>query len=274
MSDSHSLKPRRVDLSPDNFIAGIAGQMNATELGVYWIFCLLIYSKGGPIVYDETQIAALLPGTHWRTIRKASERLQGLGKISSESGHVMAKGCAGPIQDALKRISRAIQNGSKGGRPPSKFNGLNKPKGFVDKKLARASPSPSPPSSQSPPIETPSLHSGVPAQAQKRKTRAGIPEGFPLRVDRDWAERYWIQRGRADLCTLMDEEAEKFRDYHNAKLTSAADWPACWRTWTRNAIKYSNGAHNGKFAGRKPTAHDNFLAGGLQALERFGDKSG
>ena len=42
-------KPRRFDLNPDNFIAGISGLLTAEELGVYWLICLLNYSKRGPV---------------------------------------------------------------------------------------------------------------------------------------------------------------------------------------------------------------------------------
>lgn len=115
---------------------------------------------------------------------------------------------------------------------------------------------------------TPSLRSGVDTPKEKRKFRRSLPDNFPLEEDRKWAEEYWLKRGRADLCTLMGEEIEKFRDHHKGKLTASADWPGSWRTWTRNAIKFSNGAHNGR-PEPKRTAHDKFLAGGLQALERF-----
>ena len=134
-------KPRRFDLSPDNFIAGVAGQMNAVELGVYWLMCLLFYSHAGEFDYDEERFLALLPGTHWRSFRAAFSRLQECGKVSSSGGHVTVKGCSGPLDDALKRVSRAVENGIKGGRPPIESNDLHKPDGFYAEKLARAPPS-------------------------------------------------------------------------------------------------------------------------------------
>jgi uncharacterized protein YdaU (DUF1376 family) len=110
--------------------------------------------------------------------------------------------------------------------------------------------------------ETPSLRSGD-APKQKRKSRAQIPEGFPFQADLDWAQSLWLGKGRADLCTLMDEEVAKFRDHHSNKLTAGADWPACWRTWARNTIKFSDGAHNGrsKSNGSRATSTDQHLAG-------------
>ena len=41
------------------------------------------------------------------------------------------------------------------------------------------------------------------------------------------------------------EELEKFRDHEFRDAKS--DWPACWRTWVRNAVKYRE--RDGRFAG-------------------------
>lgn len=78
-----------------------------------------------------------------------------------------------------------------------------------------------------------------------KKSRRSIPVGFPEKADLAWAEEYWLKRGRADLCSSVDDEIEKFRDHHNGKLTASADWSGSWRTWARNAIKFNNGGHNG-----------------------------
>lgn len=109
--------------------------------------------------------------------------------------------------------------------------------------------------------ETPSLRSGGPIA--KRKSRSSIPEGVPLEADRQWSLDYWLKKGRVDLCDALAEEAEKFRDHHNGKLTASADWSGSWRTWTRNAMKFSNGAHNGRSKpnGKHPTSTDKHLDG-------------
>lgn len=257
-------KPRRVDLSPDNFIAGVSGLMSAEELGVYWLMCLLYYSHGGEFDYDEKRFVSMLPGTHWRSFRAAFEKLQDLGKVSSGSGHVSVKGCAGPLQDALKRIARAAENGSKGGRPINNNKALHKPNGLVDEKLARVAPSPPP----SPPKDTPSLRSGV-AQQSKRKSRSSLPENFPDEVSRKWAETHWLGKGRADLCGLMDDEAAKFRDHHTSHDTRSADWPASWRTWCSNAMNFSKVARNGK---SKNTALDTFLQAGASIIDDLDER--
>lgn len=260
-------KPRRVDLSPDNFIAGIAGQLNAPELGIYWLCCLLIYSHGGPTVCDEKRLGALLPGTHWRTIRAALKHLHDIGKLGSEHGQTMAKGCSGPLDDAVRRIARARENGSKGGRPYSNSNGLHKPTTLRDEKLPAPSLPPSP--SPSPPISTPSLRSGDTA-TPKRKPRCSLPESFPDDASKAWAETKWLERGRADLCGRMAEIAESFRDHHRGHDTRSADWAGSWRTWTKNELNFSRNHKNGN--GKSPSAHDKFLAGGAAFLAGFDAK--
>jgi len=116
--------------------------------------------------------------------------------------------------------------------------------------------------SQSQSQESPSLRSGD-DQLGRRKSRRSLPEGFPFEADRQWSLDYWLKKGRADLCNLLDEEADKFRDHHNGKLTTSADWSGSWRTWARNTMKFSNGAHNGRSKpnGSKPTATDKHLDG-------------
>lgn len=258
-------KPRRVDLSPDNFIAGVAGQMNATELGVYWMACLLIYSHGGETVCDEKRLAALLPGTHWRTIRAALDRLHELGKLSSRDGHTMAKGCSGPLEEAAKRISRARENGSKGGRPVSENNDLQKPNGLHNEKL----PSLSPPPSQ--PVESiSSLRSEIsPPENPKRKSRSSLSETFPDDAGKAWAEQKWLAKGRADLCGRMIEIIESFRDHHAGRDTRSADWAGSWRTWAKNEMNFSK-AHkngNGQAAGeRRLSPHEKFARAGLSII--------
>jgi uncharacterized protein YdaU (DUF1376 family) len=45
-------KVRRVDFSPDEWIAGTR-ELTMEERGAYWDVCALIYSRGGPIPDDR-----------------------------------------------------------------------------------------------------------------------------------------------------------------------------------------------------------------------------
>ena len=128
-------RPRRFDLSPDNFIAGVSGILTASELGVYWAICLFIYSKGGPVLLDEKHLKSFLRGTDLRTIRSAINRLRELGKIDLSDGYLEANGCRKPLEDASNRMLSAIENGSKGGRRYINNNSLPKPGGLFSGKL-------------------------------------------------------------------------------------------------------------------------------------------
>ena len=244
-------KPRRFDLSPDNFIAGIAGQLSASDLGVYWVICLLIYSAGGPIKDDRDRIGKILANTHGRTINTAIDRLEKLSKITLNDGEIDAKGCRNVIESAVNRVQKAIENGKLGGRPSNKNNDLPEPNGSIGEKLLPPSPPPpSPPSKK---------ESSLRSDSPKRKSKRSLPDIFPLEPDKAWAQTLWLKHGRADLCSVIDDETAKFRDHHSAKLTCSADWSASWRTWATNAIKFNNGGHNGKRNGK--SAHDKFFAG-------------
>lgn len=249
-------KPRRFDLSPDNFIAGVSGVLTADELGVYWALCLLVYSEGGPIVYDEMRLKAFLRNTHLKTIRAAVVRLETLSKITLNGSELMVKGCLNPIESAVNRVSKAIENGSKGGRPSNNNNSLGKPDGSFDEKLTTTS------NNQPPP---PSIESSLRSDVIKAKRAFQIPEGFPTVEAMASAVRYWDGKSRRDLSEQCREIAEQFRDHHTSRGTVFKDWEAAWRNWFRNAVKFEKGPQNG----RKRTAHDSFAAAAATIASDF-----
>jgi uncharacterized protein YdaU (DUF1376 family) len=94
-----------------------------------------------------------------------------------------------------------------------------------------------------------------PSAAPKgKRLRRSLPEVFPLEGDKDWAREHWLKKGRVDLCDAMTEEIQRFRDHHTSNATASADWPASWRTWVGNAMKFnkvpSNQQHGGRNGGR------------------------
>lgn len=130
------MKVRRVDFYPDEFVSGVVrSRLSPAEQGVYWMICALIYSHGQAIDNDHMLIAAMFPGTHWRSIRSALDSLIAKGKVDVFGDKLMVKRCADELQRANKRTAEAAQNGAKGGRPPNKNNDLPKAGGFPDEKL-------------------------------------------------------------------------------------------------------------------------------------------
>ncbi len=262
-------KPRRIDLAPDNFLAGIGVDLEADELGLYWLICLKIYSACGPIPYDVEGFSTLLHKTDMRIIKRASSRLQVLGKITVSDGYVMAKGCLTPLEDARKRIATASENGHKGGRPSNKTKEIDKPAGFVDGKLPSPSLPPSPPPS-------PIIEAAKPPKASRSKPRNSLPENFPEDGNLKWAQDHWLKKGRADLCNRMGDEVQKFRDHHTAKGTKSADWSASWRTWAQNAMDFSKVNRNGNGAynnGQSQSSRGSFASAiSVAAAERAAER--
>lgn len=67
------MKVRRIDFSPDEFIAGVRDLRSLELVGAYWLICALIYSKGGPVDDDPAFMTRFLNvhGHKWRAIRDA-----------------------------------------------------------------------------------------------------------------------------------------------------------------------------------------------------------
>lgn len=117
-----------------------------------------------------------------------------------------------------------------------------------------------------------SLREKAPPQPRRKPMRS-IPEGFPSQESKDWAQDHWLKKGRVDLCTLMEDEVSKFRDYHLANPKGSADWPASWRTWCKNAMnfakQYRNGGGNERLSAHEKFARAAFdLAGGQSGEDR------
>lgn len=80
---------------------------------------------------------------------------------------------------------------------------------------------------------------GKPKKPPKNKARTSLPEGFPDAPMIEVAKGFWAQHKRRDLYLAANLQADEFRDHHTGRGTLAADWPATWRTWMRNALKFS-----------------------------------
>jgi len=76
------------------------------------------------------------------------------------------------------------------------------------------------------------------------------PDSFPDDAMKTVAKGFWAMRKRPDLVADVDHQADLFRDHHFGKGTLAADWPATWRTWMSNALRFNRVA-----PGAPETAH-------------------
>jgi Protein of unknown function (DUF1376). len=125
------VKIRRIDFSPDEWLAGTVG-MTAVELGVYWQACALIYSRDAPIT-DDLLIRAIAGDP--RPIKNAIARLVAWDKLQRSGSELTQKRCTSELEVSRNRIASASENGRKGGRPSSKIKDIEKPGGFCGQKL-------------------------------------------------------------------------------------------------------------------------------------------
>lgn len=65
------------------------------------------------------------------------------------------------------------------------------------------------------------------------------------RLPADWQPREQERQNARGKGLDCDAEAAAFRDHHQAKGEPMLDWHAAFRTWLRNALKFSNRARQG-----------------------------
>lgn len=116
------------------------------------------------------------------------------------------------------RIANAIPNAIAYAMPNGIANGI-----------AQAQPDYSPPS-PSPSIKEKIDKREKPTRA-KRATQ--MPDNFVLSED--------MTKYASDAGIDPMSEFEAFKDFHLSKGSVFRDWPAAWRTWIRNAIKFNRG---------------------------------
>jgi hypothetical protein len=222
-----TVKIRRVDLYADEFLAAIAGEMTAAELGVYWLVNLLCYSRRGMIDRDLTWIRAKLrPHKSNKDIGRIIERLIETGRLVAEGAQIGCRRAVEEVERATCRVEEAAKNGRKGGRPPKHINGFDKPGGLFSEKLTNNYQPPtnaSPNGDASPPCECP--------PKEKPHERRGT------RLASDWTPDFEDRQYARDRGFDPDDTAAGFRDFWTAKAGPNArkiDWHAAWRYWVRN----------------------------------------
>lgn len=279
-------KIRRVDFSPDEWIAGTR-DLTLEERGAYWDLCSLIYSRGGPVADDERWIGKAL-GCDVRTWRRVRGRLLEVGKLRSieiEGQACLTNGRAErEIERATGRISQAReaadesvrarrQNqdrpnfgeksaGSSAEVPPKSRRSSGENQGdllninALDRAVAsgddRANHQPSTTNTVT------TTETGERARAKRRAAptpveradrKTKLPEDWTLTDKlRDWTTGTLAGCGAADRVDI-ERELAKFRAHHIGKQTRWVRWDQAWNTWIFNAIEWSE--RNGSSIGRQ-----------------------
>lgn len=230
------MKIRRVDFSPDEWLAGTV-ELSNEDRGVYITICALIYSRGGPIRYE------LLKGhshSHGNKLQASLDRLEGGGKIVRNGSEIDQKRCENELEKARKRHEKALENGSKGGRPKD----LDKPDGSEGGKTNhQPSTINHQPTEKESPLESPP----VPLRPSKAARPNGLAESdlaeefsaiwplFPRRVGKGQAKRaYAAARRKADRSTI-ENGVRAFAEQSSGRDARYVKHPASWlngECWT------------------------------------------
>jgi len=120
------VKIRRIDFSPDEWIAGTLG-MTPEEEGLYIKICALIWSTGGRISEEHLKRCT---SAHGNKVNALLDHLEKAGKIVRNGREIGQKRAEKELENAQNRVGKARENGAKGGRP----NGLAKPDGSASAK--------------------------------------------------------------------------------------------------------------------------------------------
>ncbi len=206
-------KVRKIDFSPDEFLAAVSGELSMAEVGLYWMICSLIYSRRGPIENDLKWLRAKFrQGSDQHHLERCLQRLIETGRVRLAGGKLEVSRALAELERAVSRMEAARERGLSGGRPSNKNKDLEKGSGSGAQNL---SPSPSP---SSPPSKENIEKKAAPADAVAGPTNArggkpytehpSFPEfylAYPKKEDRRKASKAFdrLMRERIPVETLM-----------------------------------------------------------------------
>ncbi|MBM3091595.1 DUF1376 domain-containing protein [Ensifer sp. T173] len=245
-------KARHVDFYFDEYIAGVAGVLNAEEQGVYWMVCALIMSEGGPTTENHRRLA-MLCGVRPSDIKRVVASLIKKGKIFIQTdGKLAQKRAQSEVEKSLNRIKRASEVGANGGRPRGKSKQnqeSDKADGSFAEKLT----------TNHQPATTNQIEKEEPDGSSKKRGS---------RLSQDWAlpddwRAYAAGKGLQDRQIAL--EAEKFKNHwisQPGQRGVKVDWLATWRNWIINSggnLGKSSMAQSGRHRGPGGDLTNDFL---------------
>jgi len=94
-----------------------------------------------------------------------------------------------------------------------------------------------------------------PYSSKKKNIKTAFPERFEISDD--------LSKWCLAQHTEADRHLEAFKDYHSSKGSRFIDWNAAFRTWVRNAAKFSNGNGHRQVEGELSERTQRILRRGL-----------
>jgi uncharacterized protein YdaU (DUF1376 family) len=195
--------------------------LSLLEHGAYNMFLDLYYTLEGPLPLD---VAAALRaiGARSQDERQAAELV--LREFFTETPEGWNHSACERVIDKYRiQAGIARENGTKGGRPPvSSHNPEITEIGSVSVPNPKAIHYP---------LTTSEDIGGLPSP--RPKSRA-------TKIPSDWTPNAKHAEIAAEVGVVsLDREADQFRDFHDAKGSTFLNWDAAFRTWLRNANKFS-----------------------------------
>ena len=106
------MKVRRVDFSPDEWLAGTVG-LTLEEEGLYIRLCALIWSRGGRVAEDLLRASTK---AHGNKVNAVLDRLEAKGKITRNGPEIGQKRAEKELENAEIRLRNASENGQLGNK--------------------------------------------------------------------------------------------------------------------------------------------------------------
>lgn len=218
------------------------------EHGAYFLLLLAYWMRGGPLVDNDNELAAIAKATRqeWKRLRP---RLAQFFEI--KDGQWIQEKAEKELVKAREMIAAKSKAGKcaadKRWEDHRKTNSERNASGITDasqtdKHTDAPLPKPLPISE---------------AKASSIKRGSVLPANFPSQ-DSDLvtdAMNYWREKEREDLVEDWRDQIAQFRDHHLKEGTISKDWDASWRTWMRNALKFNRKPkQNGQNTERKQGA--------------------
>ena len=207
-----------------DFLGGTSGMTAATK-GVYITLLCLMYEEEGPLPQKWDTLArrcgCTLPG-----FTKAIQDLVDDGKVSVLGSGLWSEKCEKHIAQRSERRDSAKAAAEKRWEKVKQNQGMSDANAMPE----TCQPDPEPEPELKEEREEPPLS----PKGEKPRRACSLPEGW-VPSDRNIADA----EARNFSAKEINDEADKFRDYHHAKGTRFKDWDAGWRTWLGNARKFS-----------------------------------
>jgi uncharacterized protein YdaU (DUF1376 family) len=214
---------------PSDFLAGTSG-LSPSERGVYITLLCLIYEVDGEIIRDDARLSRRC-GTPKASFVRTINALICDGKLTERDGMLSNKRAEKMIADRQIRTQNATHAANQkwiAHREKIQTNQSDNDASALQRQCVDDA-------SQNP---EPDIKTEAKASVKKprRSPLVDLPDAW---VPNDTNIADAEKRGFSQQ--EINDEADRFGNYHRSKQSQFRDWNAAWRTWLSNARKFGKG---------------------------------